>query len=121
MAKPTYYELLRDPRWLRRRAEIISKSGGTCQECGYRQDDPTDRLDLNVHHTKYYPGKAPWEYEDNLLICLCEICHGQRHDLINHIRSLLGRYSVGELREIFEFVKRFRHYERSHTQRYEDI
>lgn len=119
MAKPTYYELLRDPRWYRRRAQVIELAGRTCQECGYCQDDQNqDRLDLNVHHKKYFPGKAPWEYEDDLLICLCEICHDHRHDLINNIRSLLGKYDKNELLKIFAFVRDFRHDDRSHKQRH---
>lgn len=34
---------------------------------------------LNVHHTYYIKGKAPWEYEDDALITLCEDCHQKAH------------------------------------------
>lgn len=38
---------------------------------------------LNVHHTYYIKGKAPWEYEDDALITLCEDCHKKAH--LTHI------------------------------------
>jgi hypothetical protein len=34
---------------------------------------------LNVHHKYYIKGLAPWEYEDNALITLCEDCHKTIH------------------------------------------
>ena len=38
---------------------------------------------LNVHHKYYIKGKAPWEYEDDALITLCEDCHKKAH--LTHI------------------------------------
>ena len=34
---------------------------------------------LNVHHKFYIKGLAPWEYEDDALITLCEDCHKKIH------------------------------------------
>ena len=34
---------------------------------------------LNVHHKYYIHGKAPWEYENDALVTLCEDCHKKRH------------------------------------------
>ena len=34
---------------------------------------------LNVHHKYYVKGKAPWEYENDALITLCQDCHGLEH------------------------------------------
>ena len=68
-AKPVYGELLRDPRWQRRKAEILQRDNFTCQLC-------TDTLsELQIHHKKYYTGKKPWEYDDKDLITLCIHCH----------------------------------------------
>lgn len=68
-----YSELLRDPRWQRTRLEIMERENFTCQECG-----AADKT-LNVHHTYYAKGRAPWEYELESLHCLCENCHAARH------------------------------------------
>lgn len=68
MAK-TYYEKLRDPRWQRKRLEIMERDGFACIHCG----DKTKTL--NVHHAYYESGKAPWEYGNWSLVTLCEDCH----------------------------------------------
>lgn len=34
---------------------------------------------LNIHHKYYVKDKAPWEYEDDALITLCQECHGIEH------------------------------------------
>lgn len=69
----SYTELLRDPRWQRKRLEVMQRSDFACEECS----DTTTTL--NVHHTKYKKGRMPWEYEDAELLCLCEQCHAHRH------------------------------------------
>jgi len=70
----TYSERLRDPRWQRRRLEIMQRAGFICEEC-VAQDHRT----LNVHHKVYRRGAMPWEYTDDELECLCEDCHRKRH------------------------------------------
>jgi 5-methylcytosine-specific restriction endonuclease McrA len=72
-----YIEKLKDPRWQRRRCEIMYRDGYICQKCG------DETISLNVHHVFYYPGLEPWEYEDNDLITLCENCHGRHHVIEN--------------------------------------
>lgn len=64
-----YVELLRDPRWQKRRLEILQRDGWECLSCG------TKEKTLHVHHRKYERGKAPWEYPDEVLETLCEDCH----------------------------------------------
>lgn len=44
---------------------------------------PKEMKGLNVHHRYYIKGKAPWEYEDDALITLCEDCHKKAH--LTHI------------------------------------
>lgn len=72
--KPSYWEQLRDPRWQRKRLEVMRKADFACQACGCK--DKT----LNTHHTYYQKGAAPWEYEDHTLRCWCEDCHGRWHE-----------------------------------------
>lgn len=64
-----YIELLKDPRWQKRRLEIMSIDQFTCQICY------ANHLTLNVHHLIYFPDRNPWEYDDCHLITLCEPCH----------------------------------------------
>lgn len=65
----TYSEKLKDPRWQRRRLEIMQRDSWRCRKCG---DGSTS---LNVHHDHYINGLEPWEYPADLLITLCEPCH----------------------------------------------
>lgn len=69
MAKPTYSELLKDPRWQQKRLEIMSRDGFTCLCCG----DKTHTL--HVHHRYYISGRMPWEYPDFCFQTLCNDCH----------------------------------------------
>jgi len=69
MSKKTYAEKLRDPRWQKKRLEVLQRDGWTCQRCNAK--DKT----LHVHHYHYVRGKEPWEYENNSLVTLCERCH----------------------------------------------
>lgn len=69
--KTEYWELLRDPRWQRRRLEIMNRDEFSCKQC--HDNEST----LNVHHKHYIKGRAPWEYEDHELVTLCEPCHEQ--------------------------------------------
>lgn len=64
-----YSELLRNPFWQRKRLEIFQRDNYTCQVC---QDQFTN---LQVHHKYYIDGAMPWEYPDEALITLCELCH----------------------------------------------
>lgn len=72
--KTEYQKLLLDPRWQKRRLDILNRDGFTCRECG-----ATDRT-LHVHHMLYRRALAPWEYDDGALITLCEDCHAQEHE-----------------------------------------
>ena len=65
----SYSELLKDPRWQKRRLQILDRDKFTCQHCG-----ETTKT-LHVHHIHYYTGMLPWEYADGLLITLCYECH----------------------------------------------
>jgi hypothetical protein len=68
MAK-TYYEKLRDPRWQRKRLEIMERDEFACCHCGDFEST------LNVHHAYYAAKTDPWDYEEGSLVTLCEDCH----------------------------------------------
>ena len=69
MAKATYYDQLKDPRWQKKRLEILERDDFTCRHCG-----STDKT-LHVHHSFYRKGAAPWEYHESTLKALCGECH----------------------------------------------
>lgn len=70
----SYSQLLKDPRWQRKRLEIMQRDNFTCQICGHA-DKP-----LHVHHIHYEKGRMPWEYNGSQLITLCEDCHKSEHE-----------------------------------------
>jgi hypothetical protein len=75
----TYSEKLRDPRWQRKRLEIMNRDDFRCQAC--RSKDKT----LNVHHRLYQKGNDPWDYENEMLVTLCEDCHKKIEDSIRMV------------------------------------
>ncbi len=64
-----YSEKLRDPRWQKKRLEILDRDEWICRGC-FRDD-----IELHVHHLIYKKNKEPWEYESGFLISLCKECH----------------------------------------------
>lgn len=62
-----------DPRWQKRRLEIMHRDGFRCTECD--ADDKT----LNVHHVYYTRGADVWDYPDHALLTLCNDCHEAEH------------------------------------------
>lgn len=38
---------------------------------------------LNIHHNYYIEGHKPWEYNNNVLVTLCEKCHEKRHNNVS--------------------------------------
>ena len=64
-----YSELLRDPRWQKKRLEVLQRDSFRCTDCG----DETSTL--HVHHLLYKQNKMPWEYLNCDLTTLCENCH----------------------------------------------
>ena len=81
----TYAEKLRDPRWQRRRLDVMQNAGFACERCN------TDAVTLNVHHIVYRRGADPWDYDDDDLACLCEDCHEREHRAIDMLRRLIRK------------------------------
>lgn len=65
-----YSEKLKDPRWQRKRLEILNRDSFTCQYCG------DTKSTLNVHHKQYHGN--PWDAPSESLETLCESCHAMR-------------------------------------------
>jgi 5-methylcytosine-specific restriction endonuclease McrA len=75
-----YGATLFDPRWKAKRKEIIVRDLNQCVICKSSNT-------LQVHHRQYHflrrlnEFKNPWEYDNNLLITLCETCHNRGHKM----------------------------------------
>jgi len=82
--KPTYFELLKDPRWQKCRLRRMQVSRFACDRCG----DTTSTL--HIHHGAYLRGLSSWEYEDQMLHCLCENCHCWASEMQQHILTILS-------------------------------
>lgn len=82
--KNDYQELLKDPKWISKRNQILSRDKNTCQFCGAQ-----DKY-LHVHHKEYWDGHLPWEYPDEMLITLCDECHRYMHENTSTDVSKIG-------------------------------
>lgn len=78
----TYAEKLKDPRWQKKRLEILQRDDFTCQVCF----DNTNTL--HVHHLSYEKGIEPWEYPGCSLITLCASCHEDNHKKKRDYRAI---------------------------------
>ena len=78
----SYFEKFKDPRWQKKRLEILNRDGWECKICGERE------AQLQVHRTKYH--KEPWDASDEDLETLCEICHENITKKLKDIRSALN-------------------------------
>lgn len=90
--RAAYIEKLKDPRWQKRRLEILERDKWRCVDCG-----DTERT-LHVHHY-WYEGSEPWEHPDESMATLCEECHD--------IETGSGKKEEQELIRIIR-AKRFR-------------
>jgi hypothetical protein len=84
--KKPYWEKLKDPRWQRKRLEVLDQSDFTCEKCESTEDT------LHVHHKAYRKGAEPWEYANEELICLCDNCHIDEHEIDDQIDDLIGKF-----------------------------
>ena len=86
----------RDSRWQQMRLKVMERDQWQCQSCG----DKGEGVTLNVHHIYYEKGKAPWEYDDDVLITWCEECHKSRHKLQKQLLKHLSKFTIWDLTSI---------------------
>jgi 5-methylcytosine-specific restriction endonuclease McrA len=82
VSKNEYFQKYRDPRWKKKRLEIIERDKGICQYCDYKVEAP------EVHH-KMYCGD-PWETPNKYLVTLCEDCHYRVTKYNKEIKKILS-------------------------------
>lgn len=92
----TYAEKLKDPRWQRKRLEIMQRDEFRCRDCMNSKET------LTVHHCHYARG-GPWDTPAELLLTLCQPCHELRQELEDDCRlalaKIFARLDVPPLRE----------------------
>lgn len=89
MAYQNYSQKLLNPRWQRRRLEVLNRDNFTCQHCG------DDKNTLHVHHLIYLKFTEPWEYEDEFLITLCLRCHKVEEDYRDQLFEMIKGMTLG--------------------------
>lgn len=62
-----YSQKLKDPRWQKKRLEILQRDEFKCCYCN------DEKTELQIHHLKY--RKEPWDVDNQHLITLCKDCH----------------------------------------------
>lgn len=80
--KKEYAKKLLDPRWQRKRLEILSRDDFACFWCGDREST------LHVHHQDYI-GENPWDTPNDFLITLCHDCHSIEHLKLTPLEKFL--------------------------------
>lgn len=101
IGKPTltYADKLKDPRWQRKRLEVMQRDQFTCRSC----ESDTDTL--HVHHVMY-TAADPWDEPTDNLLTLCDECHKVWHHLYNNdfpaelISAVVRLYDNWEYNEI---------------------
>lgn len=89
MNKQSYSDRLKDPRWQKKRLEILNRDKFTCQYCFDKKST------LHVHHMAYPKGLDIWDVPNYMLITLCENCHswvqnyGYWEDIISVLKRIL--------------------------------
>ncbi|CAB5238309.1 HNHc domain containing protein [uncultured Caudovirales phage] len=81
----TYAEKLLDPRWQKKRLEVLNNANFQCEICGDKEST------LHVHHKHYIKGREVWEYDNQQLISLCKECHKGQHDDDEKFHDLIAR------------------------------
>lgn len=95
-----YQRKLRDPRWQKKRLELLAKADWKCQEPGCRRwifqhtehvhiPPDVEAPSLEIHHLYYEWGRDPWEYPDDAFLVLCDECHEERQAIERHIKKEL--------------------------------
>lgn len=76
-------EKLKDPRWQKKRLEILTRDSFTCQRCLSTENT------LHIHHRHYLKSREPWDYPSELLATLCYSCHQKEEDCASSAEEIL--------------------------------
>ena len=91
MSYKTYAEKLKDPRWQKKRLEILEAANWKCQSAACQSGSEAT---LHVHHKVYIKGKQPWEYDDWAYKSLCEDCHKYAQQKMDLAYQFLAKHDL---------------------------
>lgn len=74
----SYADLLEEPEWHEFSKRIKALRDHHCERC---EDGSGDE----VHHLGYHEGRKPWEYSDDEVMVLCELCHSEIHEYADRL------------------------------------
>lgn len=80
----SYKDLLRDPRWQRKRLGIFQRDNFACVACGAKDKE------LQVHHGYYGRGLMPWEHPAATLHTVCPDCHISWQSATAILHAIIG-------------------------------
>ncbi len=98
MEKIKYSDKLKDPRWKRKRVEILERADYKCEACE-KEDEP-----LQIHHGYYERNLEPWDYDEDTLHCLCEECHSMAELMREIIYKEIGRINPSHYKNVLSEV-----------------
>lgn len=107
--KTWYQRQLADPKWQKKRLEILQRDSFTCQNPACY----STTKELHVHHKYYIKGLKTWEYPDDCLKTLCFECHKkEQEDLIENSMMLIetlkqkgaDAFLIGHLSHAFRYA-----------------
>jgi hypothetical protein len=97
-SKSEYSQKLLDPRWQKKRLEILSRDEFECQICC-----ETTKT-LHVHHKIYFKGKEPWEITNEYLTTLCRDCHEEeprrKSEALKELSEWINKYNSNEIESL---------------------
>src|SRR5688500_18518793 len=91
-----YAKKLLDPRWQRKRLEVLEGSAWTCSWCGSKHKT------LHVHHGYYRRDADPWDYDDEYFHALCHCCHEKAEFERSELYRVIGMIPPSKVSRLFE-------------------
>jgi len=98
MAESEFWAKYRDPRWQKKRLEILERDEWKCRDCNKSDSQ------LQVHHGFYERGKDPWDYPKWSLRTVCENCHNWRRETQTAILAALSAMDWHEVQEVLGYA-----------------
>ena len=80
-----YNQKLRDPKWQKKRLEILNRDKFTCRLCS------DTKTTLHVHHLKYKGN--PWDVNNEDLVALCEHCHPE----VEYLKKIIKDFNFNNV------------------------
>jgi len=96
----TYAEKLKDPRWQKKRLEVLQRDKFTCMHCYGTTKE------LHVHHLSYGGKRNPWDVDEMYLTTLCSSCHKNEEEMVKAVKDLIDFYcaSGGTIKGLYEVL-----------------